>query len=782
MMKTHKALQNLRLIAVLFCAVVLPALTPGCSCERDAAGDPCNPSVCGAPLVCSFGHCILPLTDSGVDSGPVADAGGEDAATCGTEGICQNDSHCVSDVCTAWGPGAFDPSCHRGGVAGTIRPALQCSWSGPPAGDGAPNSLNVDHTPIVANLRIETDPDAAPRPSIIFITDDGYSESFAGDVRQCESRGVLRVMDGATCETQASHTNEDERVAGQVAPAVADLDGDGRAEIVAAAADGGLLAFAWDPTARALVKVWHSTTSTGSVDVHRAPCRWGGIQLADLDNDGMPEIVFDDAVWSHSGVFLSTIPEYMQAGFVHGGAPMVLADVDLDGEVELVSGEGTWRWNASSNQFEIESYFEEGPHTGLAGFAAVADFGDFPGFAGDAPGRPEVVSVMGGEVRLQTIAGALIVALGSYGSEWNGGPPTIADYDGDTKPEVGAAFGTAYAVFDPIDGRMLWDMPSQDFSSRVTGSSVFDFNADGRAEVVYADECFTRIYDGPTGEVLFSQPRFSATWLENPVVADVDGDNAAEIVVASGSVETPCAPSPDYCGPVDPIFKGLTCDAETDCPGGACSAGYCRCASNADCGGSYSCEPPISGTPGSGNVCRARFDHCEAGVLVYRDARDRWAPSRDTWNQHAYFVTNIENDLSVESTSTMMCNWQDSTLNNFRQNVQDPFAILSAADLTVRNLVANCEDSNTRISADVCNRGEALSDANVQIIFRQVGGDELCRLQTAEPIPGGTCRMFDCVAAVRAEGAFEGVADPDGTIDECNEGNNLGEGLAHCLF
>jgi len=51
--------------------------------------------------------------------------------------------------------------------------------------------------------------------------------------------------------------------------------------------------------------------------------------------------------------------------------------------------------------------------------------------------------------------------------------------------------------------------------------------------VVYNDEVTLRVYSGPTGEVLFSTPNGSGTLFEYPVVADVDGDNNAEIVVAA---------------------------------------------------------------------------------------------------------------------------------------------------------------------------------------------------------------------------------------------------------
>src|SRR3546814_11060166 len=53
----------------------------------------------------------------------------------------------------------------------------------------------------------------------------------------------------------------------------------------------------------------------------------------------------------------------------------------------------------------------------------------------------------------------------------------------------------------------------------------------GRAEVVYSDEQTLWIYDGATGAVRWSRPMSSGTTIEQPIVADVDGDGQAEIVV-----------------------------------------------------------------------------------------------------------------------------------------------------------------------------------------------------------------------------------------------------------
>src|SRR5690606_6402913 len=112
------------------------------------------------------------------------------------------------------------------------------------------------------------------------------------------------------------------------------------------------------------------------------------------------------------------------------------------------------------------------------------------------------------------------------------GPPTIADFDGDGAPEIGAAGACFYVVYD-TNGTMLWKHSSQDFSSRVTGSSVFDFQGDGKAEVGYADECFWRVYDGTgngdgTTNILYKRSHTSGTTRELPVIVDVDGDYHAD--------------------------------------------------------------------------------------------------------------------------------------------------------------------------------------------------------------------------------------------------------------
>jgi hypothetical protein len=123
------------------------------------------------------------------------------------------------------------------------------------------------------------------------------------------------------------------------------------------------------------------------------------------------------------------------------------------------------------------------------------------------------------------------------------GPPTVADFDGDGYAEVGTASSTAYVVFDfqctgdPLPAEcerewVRWMVENDDCSSRATGSSVFDFEGDGSAEVVYADETTFRIFNGSDGTILYEDTTHSSnTRLEMPIVVDVDNDGKSEVVI-----------------------------------------------------------------------------------------------------------------------------------------------------------------------------------------------------------------------------------------------------------
>ncbi len=753
--------------------------------------DPCDPSLCMAPRVCRFMTCIDP------------------PAACTTDGDCENDSYCNGGECIPYGlgpRGPFDPDCKRLTTSGMI-PKTKCEWTDPPSGDPYPNHHEVLSTPLVVDFDFDNDPNTL-KPSIVVMTYNCLDGGCGVDAAN-GCYGIIRVLDGDTC-AQQYNVGAPSLLIGDVTPAIGDIDGDGRPDIVAEHIGGGIAGYKYDPVANTFVPMWTNYSS-----INASGCHWDSLAIHDLDNDGKPEIITNGpfpAAFDNTGTLLdASTTDTSYSALLHP----VLADVDGDGAVEMVDGRETFRFDPTMKKWSIVS------SSGQAiGQVAIADFGTFGSNSalddrGKLDGIPEVAVVSSGTVRVQTLGGRVIfgpVALpytDAAMTPGTGGAPTIGDFDGDGRAEIGVAGATAYAVFDPdcnASGNsvicpsgtttgILWYKASQDLSSNVTGSSVFDFDGDGRAEVVYADECFARVYDGVTGDVLFSQFHTSCTWYENPIVADVDGKFRAQVVI----------PSNENCGTtcpaVDPIDNGVRCDVDADCPGitlcvreqPADAYGRCRCSLASDCGASnLTCADPPSGPSPKGQVCRAQHPvgQTERGILVLHDAQDRWVPSRPIWNQHAYAVTNVNDDGTIPKTSAWKNNWKDPTLNNFRMNVQGKLDPKAAPDLTSTanappgtGVTLSCSDGTLHLEAKICNRGTFPVGAGEPLSFYQgdsATGTPICTATTQNVLMVGACEVVGCdwPNAPLAPTDVTMQADDDGTgtppTSECDGTNNLG--------
>ncbi len=368
---------------------------------------------------------------------------------------------------------------------GAIAPTLEWSWT---ASTTDPDSLNVLMTPCVIDL------DGDLLPEVVF----GSTASTGGGHIEI---GILRALDGRNGTERFSVTDPALRINTACSIATGDLDNDGRPEIVACAETGTtLLAFEDDGTFK-----WRS-------DVVEL-ISWGAIALADLDEDGDVEIVVGRQALDHNGALLWTGTGDRGIQFVTGPISLV-ADIDQDGLPEVLAGgtlysnTGAIEWNAAGE-----------------GTNGVANF--------DADTAAEIVRVSLGNVQMLDDDGSLLWAANIPGGGV-GGPPTIADFVRGGLPEIGVAGATRYTVFDAT-GAIVWQVPVQDSSSNRTGSSVFDFNGDGEAEVVYRDELVLRILRGRDGFELWSTPLSSCTWHEYVLVADVDGDGDAEIVAVANN-------------------------------------------------------------------------------------------------------------------------------------------------------------------------------------------------------------------------------------------------------
>jgi len=288
--------------------------------------------------------------------------------------------------------------------------------------------------------------------------------------------------------------------------ALADIDSDGIVEIIISNGRRTLL--------RAFEHTGQLKWAVPTGPTHSNTTR-DGISIADLDHDGSPEIIHGRRVFNADGS-LRWRGSRDYGGERNYGALPIAADVDLAGGMEVVAGRTLYGSNGNVvwHRGDIAS----------DGFNAVGNF-DEDDFA-------EIVLVSRGRVYVLEHTGQTKWGPVSLPGGGRGGAPIVGDFDGDGEPEIGIAGASRYTVFE-TNGSVKWSAPIRDRSSR-TGSSLFDFEADGRVEVLYADEVNFYIYDGETGATRVNIRNGSGTTLEYPLVADIDSDGNAEIIVAGG--------------------------------------------------------------------------------------------------------------------------------------------------------------------------------------------------------------------------------------------------------
>ena len=510
--------QSLSCDAGPVCGEICCALGQVCIDNRCASdcGDRirCNDICCESTQECLDNVCVAACADEN-------NRCGESNELCCTEDqSCLNDS-CVDlgEECTFTEECEVDEICEpllqrcvpRDSVEvctymppiGEFTPTIACQWR--PETDDFERFDDVVMTPSVANLSDDNGDGATNTldiPDLVFISFDKQRDNC------CTPRGRVRIVSGlcnddGTMDTLA--TIDSPFVGNSSGIALGNLHPDSmeaeRApEIVATFQGGG--AIAWRRTAddgSAWEELWRNENDPAAAHSQ------AGAQpsLADVDGDGSPEVIIGNVVLNGLNGELrwdGRVTVGPTAGIGHNaflGPTSTIADIDLDGEMEIIAGNTVYRGVDGMEEWTYEFVGDNSICQGSRecdGYNAIGNF--------DEDDFGEVVIVRRGEVFVLEHDGTEkhriaipwddCTKRGHRGRANESGPPTVADFDGDGRPEIGTASADFYVVVDfdcqgdPLPAEcespnIRWTVPNEDCSSRATGSSVFDFSGRRRS-------------------------------------------------------------------------------------------------------------------------------------------------------------------------------------------------------------------------------------------------------------------------------------------------------------
>ena len=452
----------------------------------------------------------------------------------------------------------------------------------------------------VEKFRFETFGTPIEQPLIADMNDNGTPD-IVYHIGPVLGTGALGAVDGGTLQPIFEVEISREIVYDKL---VADIDSDGRMEIVLIGAENGfsgtqygkkLIALEHDGQLKWISEALPEIYFRDDRRIFEGDFREGKLSIADLDQDGAPEIVvgwgsvartgpnqsIGYSVFDHQGMLIQTV---QGRGIKSPGRTgrVEIVDLDLDGDPEILTGSAAFS-HTGELLWERDDEISSNIHENSSLIAANLD---------DDP-YPELIRRDGNRDR--------VLVWNHDGTDlWDAQVPpaavnfdpalVVADVNNDGVPDILVAasnfsFNNNLTVLNGVDGSTLWsiDVPGQVRSSAPT---VLDMDRDGVNEVIMPYDtgpATLLVLDGRDGSIKRNEDQYFGNGPNGsgsphmPIFADIDNDGASELIV----------------------------------------------------------------------IGRGEFGPGSSAFYIFESENDDWPPNRGIWNQWSYHVTNINEDGSV---------------------------------------------------------------------------------------------------------------------------------------
>ncbi len=265
----------------------------------------------------------------------------------------------------------------------------------------------------------------------------------------------------------------------------------------------------------------------------------GGLAVADMDGDGLAEIAVGDHVFDHNGNL--KFKGGTGTGSAGHGPISGFANMDDDPELELVCAGSVYNHDGSA-LFARESTDIIVGTRPMDGVFAVGDL-DQDGYNEIVlnNGQLQVLNGQTGATIAGPITPPIRMSDGDEceppadpesDEDCNPIPtnPAIMDVDGDGQLDIAFANQNIILAYDR-NLNEIWRKPISD-QTGASGPIGFDFENDGMVNVLYSDEGTVWVFD-ELGQPIYDANRVSVTMMETASIGDANLDGHANVVVGS---------------------------------------------------------------------------------------------------------------------------------------------------------------------------------------------------------------------------------------------------------